>query len=184
MAKIYTKTGDTGETSLLGGKRVKKCCVEMEAIGEVDELNAALGFLLALLGGEQFAAMKQKLTSVQHVLFTIGANVAAEQTEIVNVPELRAEKITELEEWIDEMEKELSGLTQFILPSGTPAAAQSFYTRAICRRAERQVVGLQEKHPSLSPLIQQYLNRLSDALFVAGRWVNQKNQAEEITWKK
>lgn len=184
MSKIYTKIGDTGKTSLLGGKLVKKSCIEMEAIGEVDELNAAIGFLVALLTGDQFVAIKERLTSAQHALFTIGANLAAAQTKLANVSELKEEKIKELEGWIDSMERKLPELTQFILPGGTPAAAQSFFVRAICRRAERQVVRLAEKYPQLSPLIQQYLNRLGDALFVFGRQINGKVGVGEITWKK
>ena len=185
MTKIYTKTGDTGETTLLGGKRVKKSCMEMVAIGEVDELNAAVGFLIGLLADDQSVeVVKEKLTSVQHTLFTVGANLAAAQTKLVKVPELKEENIKELEDWIDAMETELPELTQFILPGGAPASAQSFIARAICRRTERQVVGFAEKYPRLNPVIQQYLNRLSDALFVVGRWINRQVGIEEVTWKK
>lgn len=181
--KIYTKTGDTGDTALLGGKRVKKSCIEMEAIGEVDELNAALGVMISLAGNE-LAHIKKRLTEIQHRLFTIGSNLAAVQTDLVNVPQLKEENVIMLEAWIDEMEKELPQLTQFILPGGSHVAAHSFYVRAICRRAERQVVLLTEKYPLLNPLIQKYLNRLSDALFVAGRWINAKQGVPEEIWRK
>lgn len=178
--KIYTKTGDAGETALLGGKRVKKSCIEMKAIGEVDELNGALGVLGAQLTN---ARTQAKIRSVQHVLFNLGANLAAAQTDLVQVPKVTDAQVEELEQWIDAMEAELPPLTQFILPGGTMAAAQSFYARAICRRAERQVVSLGEKY-YLEQIFQQYLNRLSDTLFVLGRWINYKDAKEEIIWQK
>lgn len=181
--KIYTKTGDTGDTSLLGGKRVKKNCIEMHAIGEVDELNASIGVLISLLEGDEFDDVQSRLVHVQHRLFTIGANLAAVQTDLVNVPQLKEDDIVELEQWIDAMDAELSELTQFILPGGDKVAAQSFCARAICRRAERAVVELSETH-SLNQLLQKYLNRLSDALFVLGRWINVKQGVGEEKWEK
>lgn len=181
--KIYTKTGDTGDTSLLGGKRVKKNCIEMHAIGEVDELNASIGILVSLLEVDGFDDVRSHLIKVQHRLFTIGANLAAVQTDLVNVPQLKGDDVVELEQWIDAMEAQLPQLTQFILPGGTQAAAQSFFVRAICRRAERAVVELSETH-SFSPLLQKYLNRLSDVLFVLGRWINAQQGVEEERWEK
>lgn len=178
--KIYTKTGDAGETSLLGGKRVAKNCIEMEAIGEVDELNGALGVLSACLTD---ANVQKKVQAVQHVLFNLGANLAAAQTDLVKVPAVTAAQIETLENWIDEMEKNLPPLTQFILPGGTMAAAQSFLARAICRRAERNVVEFSGK-VALDPNLQKYLNRLSDALFVLGRFLNVQAEEKEISWEK
>lgn len=210
--KIYTKTGDAGETGLLGGRRVSKSCVEMAAIGDVDELNAAVGVLVVLVGAgegdgigdageaDELGAVHKKLQQVQHTLFNVGANLAAVHTEVVTVPPVTAAHVAELEAWIDVMEAELPTLTQFILPSGTPAAAQSFLARAVCRRAERQVVALQEKlagagvgdgakgetaesrAATLDPNLQKYLNRLSDALFVLGRWLNGLVGAGEVGW--
>ncbi|KKW42860.1 MAG: ATP:cob(I)alamin adenosyltransferase [Candidatus Magasanikbacteria bacterium GW2011_GWA2_56_11] len=180
--KIYTKTGDSGETSLLGGKRVKKDCLEMAAIGEVDELNGAIGVLVAGLP-EQFLGVKSRLQGVQHILFVIGANLAAAQTELIGVPPLAGSSVSGLEAWIDEMDAELPELTQFILPGGSPSAAQSFLARAVCRRAERQVVALSQI-VKLSPILVTYLNRLSDVLFVLGRWVNFQENISDIEWQK
>lgn len=181
--KIYTKTGDTGDTSLLGGKRVKKNCIEMEAIGEVDELNASIGVLISLLEGGAFESVRSHLVKIQHRLFTIGANLAAVQTDLVNVPQLKEDDVVGLEQWIDAMETELLELTQFILPGGSMVAAQSFYVRAICRRAERAVVELSQT-ASINSLLQKYLNRLSDALFVLGRWINAQHGVVEEKWEK
>lgn len=182
--KIYTKTGDAGETSLLGGKRVKKDCIEIEAVGEVDELNGSIGVLISALDTKEFDEVRERLLQTQHQLFTIGSNIAAVQMEIGIVPMVKEERIQEIEDWIDQMERDLHPLTQFILPGGHPAAAQSFLARAICRRAERRVVSLTTLYPALSPFVRQYLNRLSDALFVFGRWVNMKKELEDVPWVK
>ena len=181
--KIYTKTGDRGETSLLGGKRVKKSCLEIEAIGEVDELNAYLGVLIAQMPDGETSA-KERLTLAQHRLFVAGSNLADVQMQLGSVPRLTPNYVTQLEQWIDAMENKLSPLTQFILPAGTPAAAHAFFARALCRRAERRVVAVRESYPALDPLVQQYLNRLSDALFVLGRWLNHKHGVAETLWQK
>lgn len=182
MPKIYTKTGDKGKTSTLGGKRVCKCCLEMEAIGEVDETNAELGMLIAELDSK-FGKEKEKLIEIQHNLFIIGSNLAALQTDLKNVPKLRNLETRKLEQWINEMEKDLPELKNFILPGGCEEAALSFYARAVCRRAERCVIKLSGKH-HIAPEIKQYLNRLSDCLFVLARWLNHQAGAEEVKWKK
>ena len=186
--KIYTKTGDKGETSLLGGKRVKKSCIEMEAIGEVDELNASVGLLLSFLIDSNYSEKKlgnveKQLLDVQNNLFVIGANLAAVQTDLSRVPKLNAKAVVAMENWIDKMERTLPKLTQFILPGGNKAAAQSFYARAICRRAERQIIKMGEKY-ELDSLINKYINRLSDYLFVLGRFINRAVGADEIKWQK
>lgn len=180
--KIYTKTGDKGETALLGGKRVKKSCIEMEAIGEVDELNASLGLLISFIGSRSPGTV-ERLSHIQNKLFTVGSNLAAVQTELVNVPRLAPKDIEELEHWIDAMERELAELTQFILPDGDMAAAQSFYARAVCRRAERKINKLSD-HYEFDPLIARYTNRLSDALFVLARYINFKSGRPETAWEK
>ncbi len=185
--KIYTKTGDQGETSLLGGKRVIKDCIDIDAIGEVDELNSIVGMLLAEISGEQLfpvTPVKDTLRTVQHRLFVLGAQIANAQIHLERVPMLTAADIAVLETWIDEMEKELPALTQFILPGGHRAAALSFLARAVCRRAERRVVSLSRTIPDFDPLTVQFLNRLSDALFVLGRWLNKKTGHEETQWQK
>lgn len=182
MAKIYTKSGDKGMTSVLGGKRVEKCCLEMEAIGEVDELNAFLGMLVEEIG-EDFKTEKNKLLDIQNDLFVIGSNLAGLQTDLKNIPKLSISKISKLEKWIDKMEKDLPKLKNFILPGGSEEAAMAFYARTVCRRAERVVISLDQKY--VVPLvIKKYLNRLSDLLFVLGRWFNMKNNVKEVKWKK
>lgn len=154
----------------------------MQAIGEVDELNAYVGVVISLMP-TQFITEKEKLTRVQHKLFNVGANLAAVQTDLISVPKLLPQDIAGLEHWIDEMTAELEPLTQFILPGGSHIAAECFYARAICRRAERELVGL-GLHYELDPLLAQYLNRLSDALFVLGRWMNKKQNILDVNWEK
>ncbi len=174
--KIYTKTGDKGETSLLGGKRVMKCCLEMEAIGEVDELNSWLGVLIEEIE-EKFKGEAKKLKEVQRHLFIVGANLAGLQLGLDNVKKFNRnlteikKKLKYLEKWIDEMERKLPKIKIFIPYSGTEEAVKAFYARAICRRAERAVIRLSEKCV-VSPNVKKYMNRLSDALFVLGRWIN------------
>lgn len=180
--KIYTKTGDKGETALLGGKRVSKNCVEMRAIGEVDELNGMLGVIVSMMA-DSLAEHREKLVSVQHKLFTIGSNLAAVQTDLVNVPRIELTDIEMLENWIDEMTNRLPELTQFILPGGHTLASQCFYARAICRRAERQIVGLGH-HYELDSLLGKYINRLSDVLFTLGRYVNLRAGVNDVKWIK
>lgn len=180
--KIYTKTGDAGQTSLLGGNRIMKNCLEMSAIGEVDELNSALGVLLSGLSSEE-NEIKLRLKKIQNNLFVVGGQLAAVQTDLVKVPELIENEVLLLEAWIDEMSTHLPELTQFILPGGTVAAAASFMARAICRRAERQVVELAQVYPNLV-VVQKYLNRLSDALFVLARHLNTKAGEKEVFWEK
>ncbi len=172
--KIYTKTGDHGQTSLLGGKRVLKSCLEMEAIGEVDELNSWLGVLIEEIG-EKFKKEAGKLKEIQQKLFVIGAELAAMQMNKMRIyksnANLQMRDVVKLEKWIDEMEKRLPKLKTFIPYSGTEEAVKAFYARAICRRVERAIIKLSEKLEVPSE-IKKYLNRLSDALFVLGRWFN------------
>ena len=176
--KIYTKTGDKGETSLLGGKRVFKSCLEMEAIGEVDELNSWLGVLIEEIE-EKFKREAKKLKKIQKKLFIIGSGLAAVQMEKKVIKKLNNLEIKELEQWIDGMEKKLPKLKNFINYEGTEEAVKAFYARAICRRVERAVVRLLDSQTSPCSLlpregneIKKYLNRLSDLLFVLGRWFN------------
>jgi len=194
MIKIYTKQGDGGMTSVLGGKRVPKSCLEMEAIGEVDELNSWLGVLVEEIE-EKFPAEARKLKGVQKCLFRICTELASVQVCPVacRIPTGRRDKcakrpanlqtckLANLEKWIDVMEKKLPKLNHFIAYEGTEEAVKAFYARAICRRAERAVVGLfaTDKTSPQTPLLQgegneikKYLNRLSDLLFVLGRWMN------------
>lgn len=181
--KIYTKTGDKGQTSLLDGKRISKDCLEMHAIGEIDELNSALGLLIAELEEEGFTKEKIKLISIQRKLFVIGSQIAAVQTKLIKVPPLASSNIRILEQWIDSMDRQLPRLTAFILPGGNEESALAFHARAICRRVERQIIALSKIY-AINPRILQYLNRLSDALFVLGRYINHTTNTKEILWKK
>jgi cob(I)alamin adenosyltransferase len=177
--KIYTKSGDAGLTGLLGGERVTKNSPRIGAYGDIDELNAAIGIALAAAPA---ASLLPQLTHIQHQLFSAGSELAAPQPEKFNLPLLLEHEITRLEQWIDDMEAELPQLRNFILPGGSPAAAALHLARTICRRAERSVVALAES-ASIRPEIIIYLNRLSDYLFVASRYENQKAGTQETVWK-
>ncbi len=182
--KIYTKTGDAGKTSLLGGKRVDKDCIEIDAIGEIDELNSCIGVLIEEVEDEKYTRVRNKLQSIQNNLFTLGSMVAAVQTTSVKIPVLKNSDITKLEKWIDAMTGELPPLKQFILPGGGEVASWSFFARSVCRRAERRLVELGRENSALSPVAIRYVNRLSDLLFVLARWLNMKEGITDIPWKK
>jgi cob(I)alamin adenosyltransferase len=181
MSKIYTKTGDEGETSLLGGKRVSKGCVEMEVIGELDELNAALGVVLSFRAerSEAEESLYLFLQSIQRDLFKIGSEIASLQTPLnENIEKIGENKILELENKIDELWSELPELKNFILPGGSAVGAHLHLARTVCRRAERQLVAFGKNTP-IRPELNKYLNRLSDFLFAAARWVNYKEGINE-----
>lgn len=170
---------------MLGGKRVSKSCLEMEAIGEVDELNALLGMLIEEMNDDKKLRNKEvkKLLEIQNNLFVIGANLAALQSPSIKTCKLANLQTCKLEKWIDKMIEELPELKNFILPGGCEEASLAFYARAVCRRAERRVIGLSEKY-NVPVEIKIYLNRLSDTLFVLGRWLNFKNGVKEVKWMK
>jgi cob(I)alamin adenosyltransferase len=184
MSKIYTKTGDEGETSLLGGNRVSKSCVEMEVIGELDELNAALGIVLSLRGpasGGDVATpwLVEFLQSIQRDLFKIGSEIASLQTPLnERIEKIGEDKVLELENKIDELWSELPELKNFILPGGSAVGAHLHLARTVCRRAERQLVAFGKNTP-VRPELYKYLNRLSDLLFAAARWVNYREGINE-----
>jgi len=182
VARIYTRTGDAGETGLFGGGRVPKDDPRVAAYGEVDELNAALGFALAL---EPQELARDLLERVQRDLFTVGAELATPDRarlakalpgEPIGEPEIAA-----LERAIDAHEANLATLTQFILPGGTPKAAALHLARTVCRRAERAVVPL-ARAGAAPPALVRYLNRLSDLLFVLARAANAAAGRPEVTW--
>jgi cob(I)alamin adenosyltransferase len=172
--KIYTRTGDRGETSLFGGARVPKNDARIEAYGTVDELNSHLGVVLAIEADAQ-------LLAVQRDLFEIGAHLASPGTS--RFAGVEASRIEELERGIDAMESELAPLKSFILPGGTSAAAQLHVARTVCRRAERLVVALNDGDTATQSSIA-YLNRLSDYLFVAARYANHKRGVEDVPWTR
>ena len=184
--KIYTRTGDEGDTGLFGGPRVPKDDARVEAYGAVDELNAALGVAAAGLDGEASPDLAAMLHEIQSTLFDLGGELATpdarERAASGKLTPLLAEGSSErLEGWIDALEGELEPLTQFILPGGAPTAAQLQLARTVCRRAERRAVSLAAIEEVSGELLV-YLNRLSDFLFVAARAVNRREGVEEPRW--
>ncbi len=182
--KIYTRTGDRGETALFGGGRVSKSHPRVEAYGTVDELNAHLGRAVALVSDPQ---VRVRLEGIQHDLFALGAILAAPPDEQgvrnPHVPPLPVGRIGEMEAWMDEAEAELEPLRNFILPGGTLGASELHVGRTVCRRAERWVVDLEAEEPEAGGIIR-YLNRLSDLLFTLARLENHRAGAPDVTWQK
>ena len=176
--KIYTRTGDTGQTSLFGGARVSKSDARIEAYGTVDELNSFLGLARTT---QIPAEVDAELLRAQSDLFDIGAHLASPGTS--RFPGVSDGRIAGLEAGIDAMEKELTPLTSFILPGGSAGAAHLHAARTICRRAERRVVALDDDAPATLTTIT-YLNRLSDYLFVAARFANLRAGVPDIAWKR
>lgn len=178
--KIYTRTGDAGSTGLFGGPRVPKDDVRIEAYGTVDELNAAIG--IARSAG-QSAVVDSQLSEIQHELFSIGAELATPDPGTHQMRIIATTHIERLESWIDEHEKELPELKQFILPAGDSGSTGLHLARAICRRAERRVVTLAHCEGSgVSENLVIYLNRLSDLLFVLTRVANREAGCAEVVW--
>jgi cob(I)alamin adenosyltransferase len=180
--KIYTKTGDAGETGLFGGGRVAKSDARVSAYGDVDETNAVIGWAILEQSDDEVIA---RLRRVQSDLFNVGAHlatVARPGRAAPALPSMPAQRIAEMERWIDEADAELPKLTAFILPGGTRAAAALHVARTVCRRAERSVVALAQNE-SVNSDILVYLNRLSDLLFQIARLVNYRAGAEEIRWQ-
>ena len=182
--KIYTKTGDSGETSLLGGERVFKDCITMKVVGELDELNAALGIVRSQGKINNLdREIESQIDKIQKNLFLFGAEVAAVQMSASSKyagDKISESDILELEKSIDEMTAKIPELKNFILPGGATVAAHLHLARTICRRAERELVAM-GKIASVRGQLYQYLNRLSDWIFVSARWVNfTSNYPEEI----
>ena len=176
--KVYTKTGDTGKTSLLGGSRVSKSNLQIEAYGSVDELNSNIGLLRDLVINKD---VKCLLIKIQNKLFTIGAHLANDQKKTtIKLPTLDIKTIEVLEQSIDRMEEDLEPLTKFILPGGHPTVSQTHVCRSVCRRSERSVIRFNDSNDNVNPIVIQYLNRLSDYLFVLGRKLTVDLNAEEI----
>ncbi len=176
--KVYTKKGDKGETSLLGGKRISKAHLQIEAYGTVDELNSFISLLPFYIKEKNILAL---LEEIQNYLFLIGSYLAMSETSKFKLPELKEEYITRLEKSIDVMEKELPALKNFVLPGGTQGNSYAHIARTVCRRAERKCVALGEIR-EINPLIIAYLNRLSDWLFVLARYISKQEQAPEKIW--
>ena len=182
--KIYTRKGDRGETSLFGGRRVPKSHARVEAYGTVDELNSALGLVIAHLSAET-AEWHEALSRVQADCFTIGALLATPGTAEErprHIPEIAARRVADLEGWIDRLDRELEPLRAFVLPGGAPVAAHLHHARGVCRRAERRIVALGADEP-VEPLVLQYLNRLGDLLFVLARAANRRHGVPDREWR-
>ncbi len=176
--KIYTKTGDTGMTSLYGGARLPKNDIRIEAYGTVDELNAWIGSIRDQMPlGKSYHMLKE----IQDRLFTIGANLASDPDKEMAAPDLKASDIELLEADIDEMTARLPPLKHFVLPGGHKTVSETHIARTVCRRAERRVISLHEAQ-AIDILIITYLNRLSDYLFVLSRWIAQDLGADEVKW--
>lgn len=178
--KIYTKKGDSGSTSLIGGKRVPKNDVQIEAYGTVDELNSWIGLIRDQEINENHRTF---LIEIQDRLFTIGSLLAeANEGSQMKLPQLFENDVEKLEEEIDNMNDELPAMTSFVLPGGHTTVSYTHITRCVCRRAERLTVALSQVKENLA-LILKYLNRLSDYLFTLSRHISQTLKVEETPWK-
>jgi len=181
--KIYTKTGDAGQTGLFGGGRVSKDDPRVEAYGDVDELNAQLGVARAV---ETMQRIDEVLVPIQRDLFAIGALLATPDLEKMHDHLTKAQiddtRISGLEREIDACDRELEPLRAFVVPGGTPKAAALHVARTVCRRAERRVISLQNEDVEIPAIVVVYLNRLSDLLFTLARVANTRGGAGEVTW--
>ena len=180
--KIYTKTGDTGKTSLIGGTRIMKNNPRIEAYGTVDELNSFIGVVYDHQTEEK---TKSVLKEIQDRLFTIGSELACDTDKQIKMalPDLHESDIQLLEKEMDDMDAQLPVMKNFILPGGLPAVSFTHVARSVCRRAERCCINLLELDGKVDALIIKYLNRLSDYLFMLARYTGMKNNAPEIIWK-
>ncbi|MBL0285442.1 MAG: cob(I)yrinic acid a,c-diamide adenosyltransferase [Zoogloea sp.] len=175
LSKIYTRTGDAGTTGLGNGNRVSKNSLRIHTLGEVDEANAAIGIMLC---EELPDDVRVLLTNVQHDLFDLGGEVCIPGMEMIT-----AKQVEHLEEELDRFNDDLEPLKDFILPGGTRAAALAHQARTVCRRAERMIVALGQEE-SVNDAPRQYLNRLSDLLFVLGRVLNRAGGRGDVLWQK
>lgn len=174
LSKIYTRTGDDGTTGLGDGARVPKDHLRVEAYGTIDELNSVLGVALALPLPEE---VRVALAPIQHELFDLGGELCIPGRDVID-----ESQVVRLEQALDGLNASLSPLKEFILPGGTQAAALMHLARTVCRRAERRIISLAHAEP-VNTLSIKYLNRLSDLLFVAARYINVRAQTPEILWQ-
>jgi len=174
LSKIYTRTGDNGTTGLGDGSRINKDSLRVEAMGDVDELNAVIGLIMT----EEMPTMLSDIfTQIQHDLFNVGGEIC-----IPNYVILKQSRIKDLEVTIDQFNKKLNPLKEFILPGGTKSAAYCHLARTVCRRAERKLVEL-HRNEKVTDISLQYLNRLSDLLFVMCRVINNEAGVSDVLWK-
>ena len=180
--KIYTKAGDQGKTSLIGGTRVPKSHIRIESYGTVDELNSFIGLLNDLVVD---AKINADLKEIQDRLFTVGSSLACdpEKDSALKIPDLKEEDITGLELAMDSMNEELAPMKSFIIPGGHQAISTAHIARCVCRRAERWCVNMQEEDLFVETLVIKYLNRLSDYLFTLARYIGHLNGVADLPWK-
>lgn len=177
--RVYTRTGDTGETSLAGGKRVQKDHPRLEAYGTVDELNSQLGLIQAVIPDE---GERKRLTRIQNRVFIVSSNLAADHAELLEkVPHILEEDIVDLEKAMDLLLDQIPPLSNFILPAGHPTIASCHIARTVCRRAERRMVAL-ARESAVDPILIRYINRLSDYLFVVARKTAYDLGVVEVIW--
>jgi cob(I)alamin adenosyltransferase len=190
--RVYTRVGDGGETHLVGGQKVAKDSLRIEAYGTVDELNSLLGIARELgrrsdsgLDGATTSELGERLARMQQELFDLGSELATREEDLVRfgerIPRVTAEQVSRLEQEIDRMNEELPKLTSFILPGGGLLAAQLHQARTVCRRVERMLVALGREEP-LGAQVIPFVNRLSDHLFVLSRWVSRRAGEAELLW--
>jgi len=181
LTKIYTRTGDKGDTGLGGGQRVNKDSPRITAYGTVDELNSCIGVVLA--AGHPDNKLAMMLKRVQNDLFHLGSDlcVLEEDKVKIKIPQIEDRHIKQLETMIDELQRSLKALDNFILPGGAPGAAHLHVARTVCRRAERCVLSLSRYEP-VGKFAVMYLNRLSDLLFVMARYENKMKEAPDVLW--
>lgn len=181
-SKIYTKTGDLGKTSLIGGTKVPKSHIRIDTYGTVDELNSYIGLV-----NDQIIDTKTNavLKEIQDRLFTVGSSLACDPDKepLMKIPDLKEEDIVLLEKEMDAMNEVLPPMKSFVLPGGHVAVSTAHIARCVCRRAERCCVNMQEQEMFVDPLVIKYLNRLSDYLFVLSRYVGHLLNVAEIPWK-
>jgi cob(I)alamin adenosyltransferase len=178
LSKIYTRTGDKGQTGLADGSRIQKSSYRIEAIGEVDELNSTIGILTAEL--DRSDVLQAPLSMIQQHLFNIGGMLATPEPKMLLIQD---EHVHMLEQTLDTYNADLPPLSDFILPGGTEAVARAHLARAVCRRAERALIKLHEHEPIQAELIS-YINRLSDLLFVIARVIGARTHEREVLWDK
>ena len=175
LSKIYTKTGDKGETGMADGSRVAKDHLQVAAIGDVDELNSQIGLLVV---ESENAEMKDRLNRIQHILFDLGAEITMPAYAAIE-----DSHVTFLEKYLDQLNGKLKPLDEFILPGGSRAAAQAHVARSVCRRVERSLVSFNRER-SLNKAAMAFINRLSDLLFVIARQCCKDDNVEEVYWQK
>ena len=179
LSKIYTRSGDKGETSLANGERVSKCSARIEALGTVDELNSLLGLVISGLANTQ--PLHQQLSVIQHQLFDLGGELAVADKSYKVIDK---EDTEQLEQQLDLMNRTLPPLKEFILPGGSEVVSRVHLARTVCRRAERTMINLQQNTlEEINADAVTYLNRLSDFLFVAARFIAKEQNEPEVLWK-